>query len=171
MTNNLENIFIQIPSFIFVKNLKSEFIGCNQHFARAAGLESTEDIKGLSDFDMPWAESHAELYRQGDREVLSSQPKLNLLETQRKAGGDIITIQINKVPLLDYRNQITGLIGVYRKNKRYIAPITSRPSHLIVSPEHRRSLISALFQAERTAIRSLYRHFIPHQTQRSPPLP
>ena len=48
-------------------------------------------------------------------------------------------------------------------------PITSRPSHLIVSPKHRRWLISALVQANNEPPFDHLAAIYPYQT-RSPPL-
>jgi DNA-binding NarL/FixJ family response regulator len=113
MNSNLENIFVQIPNFIFWKNIHSEFLGCNNNFAAAAGLYSPKEIRGKTDFDLPWADSHAELYQEGDHEVLDGDAKYNFTETQLKSNGDIISIIINKVPLLNQAGEKIGVIGSY----------------------------------------------------------
>ncbi len=113
MDVDVENIFIQIPNFIFVKNLKSQFTGCNSNFAYAAGLTRPKEIIGKTDYDMPWGDSHAGLYRQGDMEVLENSAKTNFFETQLKSNGDIVIIQISKAPLFDQKKQKIGVIGSY----------------------------------------------------------
>ncbi len=63
---DIENIFIQIPNYIFWKDLNSLYLGCNASLAQAVGLQHPDEIVGKSDCDMPWAETHTEIYRQGD---------------------------------------------------------------------------------------------------------
>lgn len=113
MLNTLENVFIQIPNFVFLKNTKSEYVACNANFASAAGLQDAKEIVGKTDFNMPWADSHSELYREGDQEVLDGAPKFNVLETQLNTNGEIISILINKSPLIDQAGQVVGVIGSY----------------------------------------------------------
>lgn len=107
------NIFVQIPSYIFWKDLNSTFLGCNSNFASIAGLMSPDDIIGRTDFDLVWGKTHAELYRQGDKEVLDGISKINVRESQLKCNGKLTTILINKIPLVDNDNQIIGVIGSY----------------------------------------------------------
>ncbi len=66
-----------------VKDENSVFIGCNQHFAIDAGFSHPDEIMGKTDDDMPWFE-FAELYRAGDRVVLSGQSYTNQLEPHYK---------------------------------------------------------------------------------------
>lgn len=81
--------------------------------ASSAGLAHPNQIIGKSDRDMPWAETHAELYRQGDCEVLDGIPKHNVIETQLKADGKLASIKLSKVALLDKNGQKIGVIGNY----------------------------------------------------------
>lgn len=116
MPMNLENVFIQLPNFFFIKDLNSEYRVCNQHFANSVGLNKTKDVIGLSDFDLPWPDSHAKLYREGDQEVLNSQPRINILEPLRKLNGDITTIQVTKAPLLNKKGDMIGIICGYTEH-------------------------------------------------------
>jgi PAS domain S-box-containing protein len=110
---NLENIFVQVPTYIFWKDLHSVFLGCNYHFARAAGLYSPEEIIGKTDFDLIWGESHAEYYQNGDQEVLAGLHKHNVIETQVRDDDQLVNILITKIPLLDTDGQMIGVIGSY----------------------------------------------------------
>jgi DNA-binding CsgD family transcriptional regulator len=113
MTSMLENAFVQLPNYIFLKNTRSEFIACNANFAKSAGIREPKSIHGKTDYDLPWADSHAELYREGDQEVLQGVPKLNVVETQLRSNGDIISIIINKTPLINESGHTIGIIGSY----------------------------------------------------------
>ncbi|MEO8400783.1 MAG: LuxR C-terminal-related transcriptional regulator [Gammaproteobacteria bacterium] len=113
MINQQINIYVQLPSFIFWKDTNSIFLGCNSHFSEVAGLNSTDQIVGKTDFDLAWGETHADLYRQGDCEVLSGISKTGVVESQLQSNGKISNIVISKVPLLDSHNQTIGILGNY----------------------------------------------------------
>ena len=110
MMNNIENIFAHIPSFIFWKDIQACFLGCNLHAARSAGLNAPSEIQGKTDFDLPWAD-YAELYREGDQEVLDGVPMRNVVQPSSKSNGDLIIVLVNKVPLFNKNNQMIGTIG------------------------------------------------------------
>lgn len=102
-----------IPVRVFWKDLDSNFLGCNRPFAVDAGLESPEEIIGLNDFEMGWAEQ-AELYRRDDRRVIESgQSKLGYEEPQTTPNGSRMWLRTNKVPLLDTDGTIKGILGTY----------------------------------------------------------
>lgn len=107
------NIFNQIPVYLFWKNLKSEFLGCNDYFAKVAGLNGSEEIIGKTDFDLAWGNTHGALYQQGDREVFDGVAKLGIVETQRQSDGCMVNIITNKAPLYDENKQLMGLIGSF----------------------------------------------------------
>jgi DNA-binding CsgD family transcriptional regulator len=109
----LEAIHSQIPVSIFWKDLHSNFLGCNSQFANAARLPSPELIYGKSDYDLPWGDSHGDIYRRGDKDVLEGQLMINSFETQKTANGELITILINKTPLMNESGQKIGIIGSY----------------------------------------------------------
>ena len=48
----LELVINNAPQHIFWKDVNSVFLGCNQIFADAVGLESPKDIVGKTDFDL-----------------------------------------------------------------------------------------------------------------------
>lgn len=103
-----------LPHYIFWKNTKSEFLGCNLAFAKGAGFNSPADIIGKTDYDLPWDKEEAEKYRLDDQEVFrSGVAKLNYEETQRGADGIEKTILVSKVPIYDLDNKLTGLLGIY----------------------------------------------------------
>ena len=60
-----------IPVRVFWKDREGHYLGCNQLFAFDSGHQSSRDLLGKTDFDMPWRED-AEEYRAEDQEVLST---------------------------------------------------------------------------------------------------
>jgi PAS domain S-box-containing protein len=111
----LQLILDTFPLFVFWKDRQSVYLGCNQNFATAAGLSQSSEIIGKTDYDMPWGESDAEKYRNDDQQVItSSNAKLNIIETQYQANGQIIWLETNKIPLLDLQGDVIGVLGTYQ---------------------------------------------------------
>ena len=110
----LKQILDTMPQSIFWKDRESVYLGCNAVFAKAVGLEHAEQIKGKTDFDLPWPKAEAEAYRADDREVLTSNlAKRHIIEPLQQADGTRIWIDTTKVPLLDQQGNIHGVLGVF----------------------------------------------------------
>ena len=110
----LETVVNTVPHTIFWKDRNSIFLGCNELFAKIAGLKSPGDIVGKSDYDLPWSREQSDHYRAIDKEViLSGQPKLNVEEFQTLVNGIDTVLLTSKVPLRDTNGNITGVLGVY----------------------------------------------------------
>ncbi|MEL6548452.1 MAG: PAS domain-containing protein, partial [Myxococcota bacterium] len=101
---------------VFWKDTESVYLGCNSLFARDAGLPTPESIVGLSDLDrqIAWGgNTQAFAFRRDDRDVMTSAiPKLDILERQKQADGDIKWLQTSKAPILAH-GEVVGLIGMY----------------------------------------------------------
>ncbi len=103
-----------IPQSVFWKDREGRYLGCNAHFARAAGLASSDDIVGKTDFDLPTPRSEAEAYRADDRAVIATnQPRLHIVEPLRRADGSRIVISTSKVPLRDAGGTTCGIVGIW----------------------------------------------------------
>ncbi|MGO4377230.1 EAL domain-containing protein [Pseudoduganella sp. RAF19] len=100
-----------IPHQIFWKDLELRYQGCNDVFARAAGLRSREEVAGKSDFDFPWSHN-AERIRAEDRQIISSgEPSLNREDHLPFADGSLHWFLINKLPLHDVAGNTIGVLG------------------------------------------------------------
>lgn len=109
----LRLIMDTIPARVFWKDRNSTYMGCNQAFAHDAGRHSPEEIIGKNDFEFGWAEQ-AELYRADDQIVIQSgQSKCNYEETQTTPDGRKIWLRTSKIPLLDAKKNIIGVMGTY----------------------------------------------------------
>ena len=109
----LEGIVESVPTRIFWKDRESRYLGCNTLFAGDAGLTSSSELIGKTDFDMGWTDQ-AEAYRQDDRRVMEAgASKLNYEEPQTTPTGDTIWLRTSKVPLRDDNQQVMGILGIY----------------------------------------------------------
>jgi len=135
----LRNILDTVPQAIFWKDRQSIYLGCNQVFAKAAGLDDPKQIVGKTDFDLPWPKEEAEAYRADDQEVIrSKQSKWHIIEPLQQADGTRLWIDTTKVPLLDTQGNVHTILGVYDD-------ITKR----IRAEEEKANLESQLRQAQK----------------------
>src|SRR3989344_3704452 len=114
LQQNIQDIFRHIPGYLYWKDVNSVYLGCNENFAKAAGLKKPEDIIGKTDFDLAWGKTEAELFRAGDRAVLRGEYKLDFEEPQLMADGRRRTVLASKVPLKDASGQTVGILGIYQ---------------------------------------------------------
>ena len=110
----LNDLIEQIPAGIFWKDRNSVFLGCNRFFADLAAIANPKDIIGLSDYDLPWGEFQATHYINDDQEVIKSkQAKLGIEESQTLADGTNIVLITNKIPLIDNKGRVVGILGIF----------------------------------------------------------
>ncbi len=110
----LKQILDTIPQAIFWKDSNLVYLGCNRSFAQAVDLHEPEEIKGLTDFDLPWPQEQAEAYRRADLEVIDGrQIKKHIIEPLQQADGSSIWIDTTKVPLQNVEGQVHGVLGIF----------------------------------------------------------
>lgn len=104
----------RLPAAIFWKNADSVFMGCNQAFAVLANLKSSEDIVGKTDYELPWGQYQAELYRADDRVVMKTKrAKDQIEEKQTLADGRELILLTSKIPLFATSGRVIGVLGIY----------------------------------------------------------
>ena len=110
----LQMVMDNIPQFIFWKNHKLVYLGCNHNFALAAGVGEPESIRGKTDYDLAWKKEEADFFRECDRRVIeNNQPEYHIIEPQLQAGGKQAWIDTNKIPLHDANGNVVGVLGTY----------------------------------------------------------
>ena len=114
-TNNmLQLIMNNIPQGIFWKDRNSRYMGCNKVFAKAAGVESPENIVGKTDYNLPWLREQTDWYRGYDHRIMKNDtPEYHIVESLRKADGELAWVETNKIPLHDTKGNVIGILGTY----------------------------------------------------------
>lgn len=108
LTATLDNL----PFLFWLKDTESRFLAVNKVFADACGRATTEEIVGLTDFDV-WPQDLAERYIKDDVEVMSSRREKTVEE--RVAGGsEAGWIETYKKPVIAPDGAILGTVGVAR---------------------------------------------------------
>ncbi|MBT9310978.1 EAL domain-containing protein [Leptothoe kymatousa] len=111
----LQTVLDTFPLNIFWKDLNSVYLGGNRNFLAHAGLTSLSEIQGKTDYDLPWTALEVERYRADDSQVIQSNaPKLGIIASRRKADGQQIWTEINKLPLHNLNGQVIGVLGSFQ---------------------------------------------------------
>jgi len=111
--DTLQAIVDNIPRAIFWKDNDLRFMGCNIIFAQIAGLESTTDLIGKTDFDMAWS-AQADAYRKDDYEVMRSRrAKLDIEEVNINSAGEESWVRTSKVPIISKKGEVVAILGMF----------------------------------------------------------
>ncbi|MEN9445136.1 MAG: hypothetical protein RIS47_2027, partial [Bacteroidota bacterium] len=109
-----ELVISKIPQFVFWKDRDSVYRGCNENFAKIAGLQSPREIVGKTDYDLPWKKEESDFFVATDRRILQSGiAEYHIVETILQADGKQAWIDTNKVPFLDESGLVIGVVGTY----------------------------------------------------------
>ena len=109
----LLTVLDHFPGVVFWKDRQSNYLGCNQAFATASGLNSPSEIVGKTDFQLPWGKTEGENYQIDDNEVMEKGiTKLHIIETQHQADGKVSWFDTSKIPLREPDGEVLGIIGV-----------------------------------------------------------
>ena len=140
----LREILESVPQAIFRKDKASVYLGCNQQFARAAGLTDTAQVVGKTDFDLPWSREQAVAYRSEDAQVVGSgMATHHIVEQLPSADGTWTWVETTKIPLFDIHGQVEGILGVFED----ITERRQAENALRESEENYRLLIESTFEA------------------------
>jgi two-component system, OmpR family, aerobic respiration control sensor histidine kinase ArcB len=110
----LKNIAISLPQYLFWKNTRSVYLGCNQNYARLLGLQSIEDIIGKTDADFHWqpAGHTAEDFRRADQDTMQGHLITNQEEILILPNGQKLVTLVSKLPIQE-NGQILGIVGYF----------------------------------------------------------
>lgn len=108
----LKLVLDTIPQLVFWKDRNSAYLGCNQGFARVAGLEVPDEIIGKTDYNLPWQKKESDFFIECDRRIMESgEAELGIVEPQLTATGQQTWVETNKSPLRDPEGKVIGILG------------------------------------------------------------
>ena len=91
------------------------FGGCNELFAKDAGMKSATELLGIDDFDrrLPWRHQAAK-YRRDDEDVVKSgKANLDIIERQESTGGEMTWVRAGKAPIKLADGTAIGVLAMY----------------------------------------------------------
>ena len=111
----LKTVIDLLPQRVFWKDRDGRFLGANRNFRIDAGVE---EIVGKTDGEVPWdsieVEGSADALVEMDHHIMESrQPVLNLVQ-QFTHGEHTEWRTTSKVPLIDARGEVWGVLGTYQ---------------------------------------------------------
>lgn len=112
--NILTNLCNFLPHYVFWKDTQSVYLGCNENFAKLVGLNSPEEIIGLTDARLPWPVQQHQIaaFLEGDRQTMQGKPLINNEEEAVIDNGHSIIVLVNKRAIYDDQGQLIGVLGV-----------------------------------------------------------
>ncbi|MBF0107811.1 MAG: PAS domain S-box protein [Magnetococcales bacterium] len=109
----LELVLDTIPVRVFWKDPQGRYLGCNRLFALDSGHQSSREVVGKTDREMPWSRD-AEEYQLEDRKVLDSGTSLmNMERVRRTSSGERQWHRTSKVLLPGPGGETLGVLGIY----------------------------------------------------------
>jgi len=107
-------ILEESEDYVYLKNLKGEFVFSNPAHLRLMGFDRVDQIYGKTDFDfvLPFL---ALRFQQQDREVFKGKSLRKQVELLSKEGNHSFWHLTTKLPLRSSAGKIVGLIGYTRK--------------------------------------------------------
>jgi len=111
-TSLLNGLLNSITDSIFFKDKEGVYLGCNSSFCEVLGLEKTQII-GKTDYDL-FPKEKADSYKTSDYIVLESNHPKHTEEWVDHPNGKLLLLDTLKSPLLNFQNEVIGLLGVSR---------------------------------------------------------
>jgi PAS domain S-box-containing protein len=99
-----------LPQRIFVKDLHSIYVTCNDNYARDLSIRR-EDISGKTDYDF-FPEKLADKYRADDKRIMETGETTELDEKYAQDGKEI-WVHTVKTPVKDEVGNVTGVLGIF----------------------------------------------------------
>jgi PAS domain S-box-containing protein len=109
----LRTLIDNFPDGIFLKDRESRFIFANQVIAELMGAPDPTVLTGKTDFDF-YPKEVADALFIDERIVIESRQSLVNRVESRSLSGRLRWIMTTKVPLVDARGEVTGLLGITR---------------------------------------------------------
>jgi PAS domain-containing protein len=104
--SNVRIVWKTGPKFIYA--------GCNDLFAKDAGLKPSEMI-GIDDFDkrLPWRHQAAKYRRDDETVAKTGKANLDIVERQESSAGEMTWVRAGKVPLKLADGTSFGILAMY----------------------------------------------------------
>lgn len=109
----LRAVIDRLPYAIYWKDPELCYLGCNLRFAIDVGLATPQEIVGKSDFELPWQPGEAEIFRQKEHDIITSQMPDYIDETVEYDDGSREWFETYKYPLYNEAGSVIGLLSTY----------------------------------------------------------
>ena len=118
-TNNIsprwlfQTMMENLDEYIYFKDSESRFLAVSQYLADKCGKDSTDEVLGLSDFDL-FDQTHAQEAYDDERHIATGELKELYKEEKIHKGGKLAWVASRKLPLHTRSNYLAGSFGLSR---------------------------------------------------------
>lgn len=112
--NQLRSLIDAMPDSIYIKDRDSRFVIANKQIAAVMGKNHPRDVIGKSDFDFYEHDIAQEYYKDEQEIIKTGEPIINKEEYGRDGKGRLIYKSTTKVPYLNEKGEVIGIIGIGR---------------------------------------------------------
>ena len=103
-----------VPVRVFWKDRTLRYLGCNEAFAKDAGMGHPKDVIGKDDYQLAWA-AQAPSYHSIDLAVMESgSARLSFEVAQTTPTGEVKRLLMSVVALRNQEDEIIGVLGMYK---------------------------------------------------------
>jgi diguanylate cyclase (GGDEF)-like protein/PAS domain S-box-containing protein len=111
---SLQALIDYLPDNLWVKDVNSRFVICNEVTASRMGYEGPDDLIGKSDLELLSPDIAEKFFSDEQTIVRTGRPMIDAEERVFGASGEMTWIQTTKVPLRNDQNEIFGVAGISR---------------------------------------------------------
>ena len=108
--SNYRTLLENLPQKIFLKDINSTYISCNENYAKDLQI-GPDEIEGKTDFDF-YPEELAKKYQADDKRIIESGAIEELEERYIQAGMEFVVKTI-KIPVRGEAGTINGIMGIF----------------------------------------------------------
>lgn len=112
--HDLQYIISEMPGYVYWKNKKSEYMGCNKELARFSRLKKSLDIVGKTDYDFEWGKKQADQFIKDDQFVMKTGKTLITEHklSKKRVDGKKLYVRTEKMPFHDRHGRTVGVLAV-----------------------------------------------------------
>jgi two-component system aerobic respiration control sensor histidine kinase ArcB len=111
---DLDYIIANMPGFIYWKNEKFQYMGCNNNLAKISGLKNRKEIIDKTDYDFEWGKGNAEEFIEDDKYVMGTR-QIKVTEYQlpiKRADGNHLYVRTEKRPFYSKQGDVIGVLAI-----------------------------------------------------------
>ena len=109
----INRLIENLPEYVYWKNTKLEYQGCNIHAARVLGLKYPEDVIGKTDHDFSWNIERIDELNKIDCAILQGQQQITTTEeVPLKEIDEVKILKTSKIPLKNSSGEVIGVLGI-----------------------------------------------------------
>ncbi len=132
----LRTLLDNFPFMVWLKDADSTLLAANRAYAKVAGVPSTKDLEGKTDFDF-FPPELAQEYVDGDQAAMQSEEPIGTVCALKNANGEYIWIESYKSPLV-VDGKVVGTVGYARdvtatlqREREYHSLIENSPNSIV----------------------------------------